>query len=381
MKFSISREALLKSLQIAFTAVESRSSTLPILSHVFIRLESLTELTMIGTNLEVEQRISVTEGLSVHDMTDPATTVPAKKLLDMCRALPESSVLDFSTEGDGLHVKSGKSKFKLSTLSASDYPNMDNFEPLVKGEISAKALLKGLQATAFSMADNDVRYYLNGMYLEFHTNELNLVSTDGHRLSMYRMELDTPIALGKDIPSMGVIIPKKPVLNIIKFLDEKGADFTVSVAFNQNFLQLAFGNQIMNTKLIDGRFPDYRRVIPKTSQITQTTQRAELQSAVQRVSILSNSRYRGGEFHFNKDHIECSARNEEHEGALEMISSTSLSGGDLMIGFNLGYVLDVLGAMKCEKILISLSDANSSATIVSNDHPDGALYVLMPMRL
>lgn len=382
MKFKILREALLRPLQIVCTVADARPK-LPILSHVLFRLENGTEMTLIGTDLEVEQRLMIREGVTVLDASGlQAFTVPAKKLLDLCRALPESSELELTVDTNEVQVKSNKSKFKLLTLSANEFPSLTAFTVTATGSVSSKKLLAGMSATAFSMADNDVRYYLNGMLLEFQTNELTMVSTDGHRLSIHQVALDTPVDIGKEVSVIQSIVPKKSILNIMKFLDEKGAEFPVTFGLSANHLQLSFNNQVMSIQLIDGRFPDYRRVIPKNLPREVQVDRLAFLGAVQRVTILSNSKYRGGIFNFLQNSIECAASNEEHETAVESVDAEFVRGEPLEIGFNLGYVMDTLGAMKSDTVVFCLSvDANGSATVASTDPADGALYVLMPMRL
>lgn len=374
MKFKISRESLVKPLQSVMSAIDARS-TLPILSNVLLVVEGNT-LTLTGSNLEVEQ-ISTSPDLL--EVTEPGRiTVPAKKLLDISKALPDGSVISLDLDGDNMLVKSGKSKFKLGTLSANDFPNIGIFQPDLTASVPSALLSELISSVAFSMADQDVRYYLNGMLFEFHDAQFRTVSTDGHRLSM--REATLPIAPEGSNTQRSAIVPKKSVLDLLKALSERNIPEYLQISMNQNMMRIEMGHQIMTTKLIDGRFPDYRRVIPRELPLRAEIDRLELKNALVRVNILSNEKFRGAEFHFEPKQLACTARNPNDEQAEEVVSIQGPAQLNVVIGFNIGYVLDILNTLKSEMICVQLSDGNNSAVIQSTTD-GGAIYVVMPMRL
>jgi DNA polymerase-3 subunit beta len=365
MKFSLSREALLKPLQLVVGVVERRQ-TLPILSNVLLSLDQ-SRLSMTGTDLEVEI-VGVTDIGSGGE--DGDVTVSARKLVDICRSLPEEAQIDFSS-GDGkATLKSGRSKFTLATLPANEFPSVDEGEKTVEFLVPGSALKALIEATSFAMAQQDVRYYLNGMLWELNNNKLRAVATDGHRMAMCDGVCE--VTVSEPVTS---ILPRKGIIELSRLLDED----EVKVAMGSNHIRVTGGDYCFTSKLVDGAYPDYDRVLPKGGDKTVVADRAELKQAFGRAAILSNEKYRGVRILLSEGSIKMVANNPEQEEAEEEVTVT-YSGEDLEIGFNVSYLLDVLNVITGSKVRITLSNSNSSALV--EDAADGsAVYVVMPMRL
>lgn len=367
MQFIIERDALLKPLQMVSGAIERRH-TLPILSNVLLDV-SAEQIALTGTDLEIEL-VAATTAAQV--MTPGRITIPAKKLLDICRSLPDSAPLQISLHGDNCILSAGKSKFTLATLSASDYPNLESWQGEIEFELSRLQLRKLLDDTAFSMANQDVRYYLNGLLFEVDNGTLRAVATDGHRLALSSLELPATNGQQKQ-----VIVPRKGVLELMRLLTAD--DQIIRISIGQNHIRLTDSQFSFSSKLIDGRFPDYRRVLPRNSSRQLTAHRSVLKDACVRASILSNEKYRGVRFTMTPQELQIVANNPEHEQAEEVIE-VEYNAELLEIGFNVGYVLDVLNTLNTDLVIMHLSDANSSTLVEGVGNP-GALYVVMPMRL
>ena len=365
MKFSLSREALLKPLQLVVGVVERRQ-TLPILSNVLLSLDQ-SRLSMTGTDLEVEI-VGVTDIGSGGE--DGDVTVSARKLVDICRSLPEEAQIDFSS-GDGkATLKSGRSKFTLATLPANEFPSVDEGEKTVEFMVPGSALKALIEATSFAMAQQDVRYYLNGMLWELNNNKLRAVATDGHRMAMCDGVCE--VTVSEPVTS---ILPRKGIIELSRLLDED----EVKVAMGSNHIRVTGGDYCFTSKLVDGAYPDYDRVLPKGGDKIVVADRAELKQAFGRAAILSNEKYRGVRILLSEGSIKMVANNPEQEEAEEEVTVT-YSGEDLEIGFNVSYLLDVLNVITGSEVRITLSNSNSSALV--EDAADGsAVYVVMPMRL
>jgi DNA polymerase-3 subunit beta len=366
MNFSITRDALLKPLQVVSGAVERRH-TLPILANVLIRVNE-EELRLTGTDLEVELVSSV----SLDGATPGEVTVPAKKLLDIVRSLPEGNDVKIEANGDKVIVRSGRSKFTLSSLPSSEFPDIDEWEADVNLEISRGDLKHLMERTHFSMANQDVRYYLNGMLFEVNDNQLRTVATDGHRLAMAGMALEQ-----SGLPQRQVIVPRKGVTELMRLLESD--DQLVQISIGQNHIRLVSEGMTFTSKLLDGRFPDYRRVLPQGGDKFVVADRQLLKNACARASILSNEKFRGVRMNLSSGEIALTANNPEQEQAEEAIE-VDYAGDSLEVGFNVNYVLDVLNSIQGEQVKFTLIDANSSA-LVEDNADDSALYVVMPMRL
>jgi len=365
MKFSISREALIKPLNLVAGVVERRQ-TLPILSNVLLSLEG-TQLSLTGTDLEVELigRVEVEAGA-----IDGEITVPARKLVDICKSLPDSSQIEFSVDSGKATVKAGRGRFTLSTLPATEFPSVDESAGDQTLEIAQSVVKRLIDRTAFAMAQQDVRYYLNGMLLELKAGRLRMVATDGHRLAL---------CTAKEAVSTGdaaIIIPRKGVLELSRLLD---TDESIRLVIGSNHIRAANQQFTFTSKLVDGKFPEYERVLPKSADKTVIGQRLELRQAFTRTAILSNEKYRGVRLKLSTDTLDITANNPEQEQAEEVVA-VEYQGDELEVGFNVSYLLDVLSVLDGEQIRLSLSDSASSALLEEADEGD-SLYVVMPMRL
>lgn len=367
MKFSISRERFLQPLQLVSGAVERRH-TLPILSNILIKV-SEGALWLTGTDLEVELISSVPLG---EDYAEGEITVPAKKLFDICRGLADGSDICFKLEGNKATIRSGRSRYTLSTLSAEDYPNLEDWEGEVEFELPRNKLKHLIESTHFSMAQQDVRYYLNGMSLETEQNLVRTVATDGHRLALCRMEYTDAV-----LPSRQVIIPRKGVLEISRLIeaDEK----LVKVQIGSNHIRIFSSDFIFTSKLVDGRFPDYRRVLPRDGDKIIEADKTVLKNAFSRAAILSNEKFKGVRLNLASNELKITANNPEQEEAEEVVD-INYQGDSLEIGFNVAYLIDVFNSLATESVKLTLSDSNSSA-LIEDAGDDSAVYVIMPMRL
>ena len=370
MKFSIARDALIKPLNLVAGVVERRQ-TLPILSNVLLALEDKT-LSLTGTDLEVELigRVEL-EAAGV----DGEVTVPARKLVDICKSLPESSTIEFSLEGGKATVKAGRSRFTLSTLPAADFPAVESGAGSVALSLDQSLVKQLIDGTAFAMAQQDVRYYLNGLYLEVLGGRLRVVATDGHRLA-----LATGPAL-VEATDTGVIIPRKGVLELSRLLD---GSVPLELAIGTNHIRATNEQFTFTSKLVDGKFPDYERVIPKNADKSVIGERGELKQAFTRTAILSNEKYRGVRLKLSENSLDITANNPEQEQAEEAVG-VQYTGTELEIGFNVSYLLDVLSVLEQPQVRLSLSDEASSALLENAEPPSEGeperLYVVMPMRL
>ncbi len=368
MQFSVARESLLKPLQMISGVVEKRQ-TLPVLSNVLISLKD-SELSLTGTDLEVELagKIKVDNSNS-----DGEITVPARKLFDICKSLPDNSSVEIFVNENKCLVNSGRSKFSLMTLSAAEFPKVVEEQETLSFNLQQAKLKDLIEATSFAMAQQDVRYYLNGMLFEIAHQTLKLVATDGHRLAM------SELALGGFESDRQIILPRKGILEMSRLLSDGNEDITLSLGQNQ--IRASMSEYTFTSKLVDGNFPDYKRVLPKGGNKVVTGNRQELKNAFSRVSILSNEKYRGVRVMLSLGELRVLANNPEQEEAEEVVA-VNYDGEPLEIGFNVTYVIDVLNTLKSDDVKITLSDANSSALLEApSDGASEALYVVMPMRL
>ncbi|MDH5517023.1 MAG: DNA polymerase III subunit beta [Gammaproteobacteria bacterium] len=366
MKLSIQRDDLLKPLQQIIGAVEKRQ-TMPALSNVLIQCDAQS-ISLTATDLEIEL-VS-----TINQMTDEPgeTTLPAKKLLDICKSLSDGANVSISIDKDKAIVKSSRSRFSLATLPASDFPSLEELTPIVSFSITQTQFKSVIEKTAFAMAQQDVRYYLNGLLFDLNAEGIRSIATDGHRLS-YSEQL-----AGLDITeNMQVIVPRKGILELSRLLQHN--DDVVEIAIAKNHIRVKIDNIIFTSKLIDGRFPDYTRVIPEKGDNLLVIDRNEFKQALVRASILSNEKFRGIRLLLNNAVIKLQSHNPDHEEAdVELVAD--YQGDDIEIGFNVNYMLDVLNASSSELVHISLQDSNSSCLV---QYPDDehSKYVIMPMRL
>jgi DNA polymerase-3 subunit beta len=367
MKFSLSREALLNPLQLVVGVVERRQ-TLPILSNVLLRLEG-NQLSMTGTDLEVEIKGS-TEVVSSTEAGE--VTVSARKFLDICRSLPDGAQVDFSSSEGKAQIVSGRSRFTLATLPANEFPSVDEGEQTVQFNVSGSMIRGLIESTSFAMAQQDVRYYLNGMLWEVTHNQLRVVATDGHRLALCDGQCE--IALGDS--KVSAILPRKGIIELSRLL----ADDEVRVSIGSNHIRVTGGDYCFTSKLVDGSYPDYDRVVPKGGDKLVVGDREQLKQAFGRTAILSNEKYRGVRIELVNGAMHLVANNPEQEEAQEEVS-VAYSGDSLEIGFNVSYLLDVLNVLKSSEIRFTLADSNSSALVEDASGESKATYVVMPMRL
>jgi DNA polymerase-3 subunit beta len=366
MKLTISRESFLKPLQAVIGVVERRQ-TMPILANILIVAKD-NELSLTATDLEVELVARTTV-----DKLDTGgdITVPGRKLLDICRALPEQSKVSLQLDGDRLIIKSGRSRFVLSTLPAADFPVVDDIDASHQLRLKQDDIRRLLDKTHFAMAQQDVRYYLNGLMLETGGSFVQAVATDGHRLALCRVNVDD-----QSSGSQQVIIPRKGVMELQRLL---GGSDDVDLAIGSNHIRAHVGDIRFTSKLIDGRFPDYQRVIPKPEGNILKTSREALRHALQRAAILSNEKYRGIRLDLSEKSLSLQANNPDQEEAHDELE-VDYSGDTMEIGFNVNYLLDALAAVDADEVELGFVDSNSSCLIHGPDS-ENAEYVVMPMRL
>jgi DNA polymerase-3 subunit beta len=366
MKFTTKRESFLKPLQMVAGVVERRQ-TLPILSNVLLRVaDNVVSLT--GTDLEVE----LVARVSLDSSEAGEITVPARKLVDIFRELSDGIDINLELKDQKLIIRSGRFRSSLATLPATEFPSIDRSEVSQEIEMDSALLKTLIDRTSFAMAQQDVRYFLNGMLLEVNSDEVKAVATDGHRLAMCTSEI-----AGVDGSVEQVIIPRKGVVELQRLVGEAGGK--IKIVFGANHVGAETAEFNLLTKLLDGKFPDYERVIPRGGDNVVVADRQELRHALNRTSILSNEKFRGIRVQLDPGNIQLSANNPEQEEAEESIS-VDYQGESLEIGFNVGYLLDVLGVLDSEQVRITLSDANSSA-LLEEPGDDGSVYVVMPMKL
>ncbi|NIP72529.1 MAG: DNA polymerase III subunit beta [Gammaproteobacteria bacterium] len=366
MKFTATRESILKPLQHVIGVVERRQ-TLPVLANVLVAAEP-ERIGLTATDLEVELVAEV-----ALDVEGPGEiTLPARKLLDICRTLPEGAELSVSVSGEKAQLRSGRSRFTLSTLAASEFPSVEEINVAREFTVPQRDLKRLIERTQFSMAQQDVRYYLNGLMLELEKGTLRSVATDGHRLAL--CELEGAVEAGE---AQQVIVPRKGVQELARLLEDTEERAQVQLGSNHVRIQLA--GLRFTSKLIDGRFPDYQRVVPQDTDRLVSADRETLRQALVRTSILSNEKYRGVRLQLDNGRLRIQAHNPEHEEAEEEIE-VDYQGGELEIGFNVNYILDALNVIPGEQVRLSMSDPNSSCLIEHAESKD-CRYVVMPMRL
>ncbi len=365
MNITFRREEFLKPLS-HVAGVAERRQTLPILSYVLLRHQD-GKTVLTGTDLEVEIS-TVASGTA---KSGGEMTVPARKFLEICKALPEGSEIDIRQEGEKAIVKAGRSRFTLLTMPVSDFPALQT--PPWEQTLTLKQgeLRKLLEQTQFCMAQQDVRYYLNGVLLEVGNGKLRMVATDGHRMAVGEL------ALAGAKGEKQVIIPRKAVHEISRLLAP--SDEPVTLQVGQNHVGVQTAELTFISKLIDGRYPDYHKVIPGTQSVHIRLNAAEFQKSLARVAILSSEKHRGVRLNADKA-VRITAHNPEQEEAQEEIATLEYTGPAVEIGFNVAYLIDAVTALNDSEILFTLNDPNSSCTVrpAGQQYP---LYVIMPMRL
>lgn len=364
MKLTAKREELLAPLQSVIGVVERRQ-TMPVLSNVLLSARE-KRLAMTGTDLEVE----LVATRAVHVEMPGDVTVPGRKLLDILRALPAGVDVALSTEAEKATLRAGRSRFTLATLPASEFPVLEEIHAQQTLSLSQGEFHRLIDKTYFSMAQQDVRYYLNGLLLETQDSTLRAVATDGHRLALCEMTLGQAAQAGQ------VIVPRKAILELQRILSEEG---DIELAIGTNHVRAQIGDIRFTSKLIDGRFPEYGRVIPENPPKVAQADREALRQALQRTAILSNEKYRGIRVSIKPELLTLQAHNPEHEEAEDQIE-LDYAGEVVEIGFNVNYLLDALSAVETDRVELGFTDANSSCLIRAPGLTE-ARYVVMPMRL
>ncbi|MHB1401812.1 MAG: DNA polymerase III subunit beta [Thiobacillus sp.] len=361
------RNALLAALT-AVVGVVERRHTLPILSNFLLEKKG-GKLTVLATDLELQ----VSTQLETTDAgEDFAITIAARKLFDIVRALPDGAKLKLDTKDSQVVVSAGKSRFTLQTLPAADFPRVETGAGLGEAvRLPQKNLKRLLQLVQFAMASQDIRYYLNGMLLVLDGKQLRVVATDGHRLSYAETQLET------EAEAREIIIPRKTVIELSKLLSD--VEDPVELRIGANQVTITLPSTELVTKVVDGKFPDYHRVIPASQPRHLKANRQSVIQALQRAAILSNEKFRGVRLVMSENTLGIVCNNNEQEEAADEIE-VRYDGDPLDVGFNVTYLLDGLGALSSEEITLSLGDANSSMLLTSEGEP-GFKYVVMPMRI
>lgn len=362
-----SRDALVRKLQIVSNIVERRN-TLPVLANILLKKEGGT-VTLLSSDIEMQIQTSAEVG---GEGGDVATTVAAKKFLDILRLLPDSADVSVKLDSKKMSVQAGKSRFALQTLPAEDFPLVQEPKEWIAQLTVPQNTLKQLFSMVhFSMAQQDLRYYLNGVLLVVDSAKIKAVATDGHRLAYCD-------ASGQGAQSQHeVIIPRKTVLELSRLLSDTDDMVKIDLASNQ--ARFAFSDIVLITKLVEGKFPDFQRVIPKNHQNLVVLNREALLKSLQRASILTSDKFRGIRWVLTPGLLTVVANNSDQEEARDEIE-VDYTGPEIDIGFNVNYLLDVLNNLKAETVQFALQDNNSSA-LVTKPGEDDFKYVVMPMRI
>ena len=366
MKFSIQREVFLQPLTQVIGVVERRQ-TLPVLAN-FLLVARDGHISLTGTDMEVELVGSVAADVA----QDGEITIPARKLVDIVRALPDGASIALSVQDEKATLSAGKSRFTLATLPASEFPATDQVETVDEISLRERDLKQLLDKTSFAMANQDVRYYLNGLLLDFRGGDLRTVATDGHRLAV--CDHDGNVQLEGD---RQLIVPRKGVLELARMLSD--SDDEVTLSLGRNHVRLVKDGTTFTSKLIDGRFPDYEAVIPAGADKQLILDRDVFTHALQRAAILSNEKYRGVRLEASNNSLKILAHNPQHEEAVEEIEA-ELNFESIAVGFNVTYLLDALMAIDSELVSMELRDPNSSCLVAANDS-DLNRHVVMPLKL
>ncbi len=368
MRLTQTREHLLESLQATLGAIEKRH-TAPILENVLLRIEGSKALWR-GTDLELE----IATHTPIMDGTDGDITLPARKLSDICKSLPAESIVNLEIQAENrARITSGRSRFELATLPASEFPELEDIGEVQTFELPENSLKHLLERTAFAMANQDVRYYLNGMLMEVTAEGIRTVSTDGHRLALCFYAGDS-----SNTQTQQLIIPRKGVLELARLL-RSDSQVPVQVQASQNHLRVELDNLRFTTKLIDGRYPDYRAAIPGTGQIQVDIDRKAFKDMLSRVAILSNEKFRGVRLSLSENLLQVQAHNPEQEVANDELD-VNYQGIDFSIGFNVTYLLDAVNHLQGEALRLHCNSPESSA-LITDPEDDSVRNVVMPIRL
>lgn len=371
MKFSVARDNLLKPLQNVNSIINNNRTKIPILDHLLLTIKN-NQLIILSTDLEIEVVFFVPIFLIKYKKLYDTFTMPSKKFFNICKNLPEKSEIHITIKDTKILIYCNRSKFILSSLSSKNFPNSPNWKSTIQFNISQEILKKLIENTYFSMAYNDIRYYLNGLLLEYQDKKLQAVATDGHRLAYASKYIKTTF-----IPNFSIIIPRKFTIEIMRLL--KIMDMILKIEINKNNIRFYFDNFYITSKLIDGIFPNYKSVFPKNFDNIFNINADLLKQALIRVSILSNQKSKGIRFLIKKHELKIIANNSDHEEAEEKIDII-YDNKELEISFNVNYLLDILSTMKSKILYFLFTNAISSTKIQEKDN-EFTFYIVMPMRL
>ena len=367
MKFIISRDQILAPLQQIVSVIEKRQ-TMPVLSNVLLQIDE-QQLVMTGTDTEIQ----IVSKLMLESIDQPgAITVPARKFLDICRLLPSSSEIRFELHEDKVKLTSGRSRFSLTTLPAEHYPEFNESQFEYQFLLNAGKFKKGLDKTLFCMANQDVRYYLNGLLLHVSNAKLKLVASDGHRLAIF--EDDIGHSTGYEAR---IIMPRKAVQELSRLLDDPEAE--LNIQFSNNHIKLHYKDVVFSSKLIDAKFPDFSKVFNQEFKTPLMIQKQLLREALTRVAILSNEKYKGVTFDINGDLLKLSTHNPEHDEAEEELIIDH-QGQALSISFNSQYILDAVSNLDSELAVLTIA-GNASSCFIEEPEQPLFKFIVMPMRI
>lgn len=369
MKVIIQREKLLRPLQLIAGVVERKQVT-PILSHVLL-IATAEQLQIIGTDTEVELRMTIL--LDSQKVAPGTIAVSCRKLLDICRTLPDNSMLEIIEKNDRITINAERSKFNLATLPAHDFPNFPAQDNVMDFALAEKTLQNLLIKTAFAIPQQDLRQYLNGLLLEIKDGYIQVLATDGHRMALNKIELPTET----NSTTAQVIIPRKGVVELMRLLGD--SDTEVEIGLNSNSMRIQGRDFTFSTKLINGKFPNYNKIIPKRGDKNIKLNRQELKQALTRVGVLSSELFRSVHFQLRKNLLRLTANNYEQEEAVEELAINYV-GEDLDTTFNINYLLDILNCVTVEEVNFSLKNGESGALIEEIAETNNCLYVVMPIR-
>lgn len=366
MKFNIQRETLLHPLTEVNGVIEKKQ-TLVILGNFLLKAYNNT-LTITSSDSEVEMIASCVAEVE----TEGEITVPAKKFFDICRALPDGAMIEFELIENQCVLKTGSSKFTLSTLPSHEYPLIENIETYDSLNLNSKVLKKLFNQSTFCMAVQDVRYFLNGLLFEIDDSKIRCVAADGHRLALSEADFNNENHVNKQL-----LIPRKGVLELQKLLRDKDTDVVVNMG--KNHINFVCDSTHLTSKLIDGNFPDYHSVIPLEMEKRLVVDKNLLKAALNRTAILSNEQYKGVKFNIQDSVLKIIGHNPEHEQAEEILDIES-NIDDIQTGFNVAYVLDALNAIEGDTILLNFKDALSSC-LIKHPEDNSCRLVVMPIRI
>lgn len=366
MKFIINRESLLTPLQQIVGVIEKRQ-TMPVLANVLL-LVSDGFLTLTGTDLEIQ----IVAKVSVTDSSPGSITVPARKLLDLCRLLPSGSDIQLDQQNDKVKLLSNRSKFSLSCLPAENYPEFAESEMEKQFTINAGKFKKALEKTIFCMANQDVRYYLNGLMLNISNNKMKLVASDGHRLSIFEDRLEHETGY-----EARIILPRKGVLELYRLLDNLETELTVM--FSNNNIKITIGHLVFTAKLVDAKYPDFGKVFQQAFYEPIALPKLVLKDTLTRVAVLANEKFKGVTFDIAPGSMKISTHNPEHDEAEEEIS-IDYQGELLSIAFNAQYLLDAVSNLDSELAVLTIA-SNASSCFINEPNDAAYKFIIMPMRL